>query len=137
MMVPRPSQPSQAGVTNDPRSPAPTVPQQFRFPYPFVNPQAFANVNTGMAMGMPYSMLQNQTSVQSGMTPSQGRQGNVKPTEQYRVEHTGPTGVTKPTDVKRDIGQERRSSIGRGSRIHSLRRPATVPKVIQHQQASK
>lgn len=127
--VPRPAQaqpqPSQAGFTNDPQSAAPTVPQPLRFPFPFINPQAFVNINAAMAMGLPYSMLQNggQTSLQSGLNPSQ-LQVNEKTAEQCRVEHTG-TVATKPTDIKRDLGEERGGSVSFGGKTPSLRRPAT------------
>ncbi|KAL9963596.1 hypothetical protein ACROYT_G027119 [Oculina patagonica] len=138
--VPRPSQaqppPPQAGVTNAPQSAAPTVPQPLKFPFPFIDPQAFVNMNAAMAMGLPYSMLQNgcQTSLHSGLAHSQV-QVNNKTTEQCRVEHTG-TAVTKPTDIKRDLGEESGGPVSFGSKTSSLRRPVTVPKVIQHQ-ASK
>ena len=57
--VPRPPpqpqpQPSQAGVTNSPQSVAPTLQQPFRFPFPFIDPQAFVNMNAAIAMGIPY-----------------------------------------------------------------------------------
>lgn len=126
--VPRPPpqpQPSQAGVANNPQSAAPTLQQPFRFPFPFIDPQAFANINAAMALGIPYSMLQNgcQTSLQSGMAPSQVQVDN-KTTEQGRVEQKG-TGVTKPGEVKPDIGLERADSVSCGSKTPSLRRPAT------------
>ena len=129
VQVPRPPsgqpQSSQAGATSDPQSASPTVPQQLRFPFPFINPQAFVNMNAAMALGVPYSMLQNacQTSLQSGLASTQV-QVNDKTTEQYGAEHRG-TGLTKPTDIKRDLGGEGGSSVSCGSKAPSLRRPAT------------
>lgn len=125
--VPRPPpqpQPSQAGVTNNPQSAAPTVQQPFRFPFPFIDPQAFVNMNAAMAMGIPYSVLQNgcQTNLQSGMTPQ--LQANNKTAVPGRLEHTG-AGVTKPVEVKPDIGLERGEPVSHGSKTPSLRRPAT------------
>ena len=116
-------QPSQAEVANNPQSGAPTVQQPFRFPFPFIDPQGFVNMNAAMAMGIPYSVLQNgcQTSLQSGMTPQ--LQAN-KQTDPGRLEHTE-SGVAKPVVVKPDIGLDRGESVNHGSKAPSLRRPAT------------
>ena len=128
--VPRPAppqpqpQPSQAVVANNPQSAAPTVQQPFRFPFPFVDPQAFVNMNAAMAMGIPYSVLQNgcQTSLQSGTAPQS--QALNKTTDPGKVLRTG-AGTTKPVEVKPDIGLERGESVSCGSKTPSLRRPAT------------
>ena len=126
--VPRPPpprpQPSKTGVVNNPQSAAPTVQQPFRFPVPFIDPQAFVNMNAAMALGIPYPLLQNgcQTGLQSGMTPQ--LQANNKTTAPGRVLHTG-EGTTKPVAVTPDLGLERGDSVSCGSKTPSLRRPAT------------
>ena len=126
--VPRPPQPqpqpSQAVIANNPQSAAPTVQQPFRFPFPFIDPQAFVNINAAMAMGIPYSVLQNgcQTSLQPGTAPQ--LQALNKTTDPGRALHAG-AGTTKPVEVKPDIGLERAESVSCGSKTPSLRRPAT------------
>ena len=117
-------QPSQTVVANNPQSAAPTVQQPFRFPFPFIDPQAFVNMNAAMAMGIPYSVLQNgcQTGLQTGTAPQ--LQALNKTTDPGRVLHKG-TGTTKPVEVKPDIGLERAESVSCGSKTPSLRRPAT------------
>lgn len=117
-------QPSQAVVANNPQSAAPTVQQPFRFPFPFIDPQAFVNMNAAMAMGIPYSVLQNgcQTSLQSGTAPQS--QALNKTTDPGKVLRTG-AGTTKPVEVKPDIGLEKGESVSCGSKTPSLRRPAT------------
>ena len=122
--VPRPPSQPQAGDTNNPQSAAPTVQQPFRFPFPFIDPQAVVNMNAAMAMGIPYSVLENgcQTSLQSGTTPQ--LQANSKTADPGRLEHTG-AGVAKPVEAKPDIRLERGESVNNGSKTPSLRRPAT------------
>ena len=127
--VPRPPpppqrQPSQAVVANNHQSAAPTVQQPFRFPFPFIDPQAFANMNAAMALGIPYSVVQNgcQTSLQSGTAPQ--LQALNKSTDPGKVLHTR-AGTTKPVEVKSDTGLERGESVSCGSKTPSLRRPAT------------
>ena len=126
--VPRPPlsqpQPSQTWAANNPQSTAPTAQLPFRFPFPFIDPQAFVNMNAAMAFGIPYPLLQNgcPTSLQSGMTPQ--LQTNYRTTDPGRVEHTG-AGATKPVELKPDLGQEKGATLSRGSKPPSLRRPAT------------
>ena len=126
--VPRPPlsqpQPSQTWAANNPQSTAPTVQLPFRFPFPFIDHQAFVNMNAAMALGIPYPLLQNgcPTSLQSGMTPQ--LQTNYRTTDPGRVEHTG-AGATKPVELKPDLGQEGGETVSCGSKTPSLRRPAT------------
>ena len=117
-------QPSQAVIANNPQSAAPTMQQPFRFPFPFIDPQAFVNMNAAMAMGIPYSVLQNgcQTSLQPGTAPQ--LQALNKTTDPGRALNAG-AGTTKPVEVKPDIGLERAESVSCGSKTPSLRRPAT------------
>lgn len=130
VQVPHPPQAqlqsSQTGVSSDPQSAASNVQQPLRFPFPFINPQAFANFNAAMAAGMPYSVLQTgaQTSLQSGLAPSQV-QVNGNSTEQCRMKQQTGTVFPKPTDVKRESGEERNGPVSSAGKAPSLRRPAT------------
>ena len=125
--VPHPHQPSQAGITSDPQSSTSNLPQPFSVPFPFINPQAFVNINSGMPLGIPYSGLQNgcQTGSPSGLAPPSHVHVNNKTTEQFRGAQKG-AGVTTHTEVKRDSGEEKGgASVGFGGKTQLLRRPVT------------
>lgn len=135
--VPNSSQNSQPGALSNPQSAISTPLKPFHVPFPLINPLSFVNISTGVTLGAPYSVCQNgcKTTSTSELTGPSQVQGDDETRNQFTLEQKG-TGVSAPTFVKRDYGKEDGASAGFGGKTKMLRRPVTIPMVMQ-QQASK